>query len=181
MTTGVPPSVVDGGEGAVGVDDTGPDDEEPATAAVRAFVRDVVLPGITDTPLLDAAMVVALPVDLTERTARVVLDLARRHGLDPVPDPLLLLEAAGVVARLPAVGGTPQRWVMPAVLRDELRAHLAEHDRAFVVEAHRTLAQDWTLLELVSLEFGTYLAVIGGATVDDCYARVPDQVAATSW
>ncbi|WP_444663680.1 hypothetical protein ACT17Q_15955 [Cellulomonas sp. CW35] len=120
---------------------------------------------------------------LTTRDLMLTADVLRAAAASwghPVDDRMLAC-VVELVGGWPALGGTPQRWVMPAVLRDELRAHLAEHDRAFVVEAHRTLAQDWTLLELVSLEFGTYLAVIGGATVDDCYARVPAQVAATSW
>lgn len=183
------------------LDDTGPDDEEPATAAVRAFVRDVVLPDVTDAPLLDSAMLLAVPVDLTEHTAQIVLDLARRHDLSPVPDPLLPLEAVGVVNRLPAVRDTPQRWAMPAVWRDELRARLAEKHPALVVDAHRALAQDalaahppdarravehaalaqdWTLLESVWLEFGTYLVATGGAPVGAWYAKIPDQVAASS-
>ncbi|MBD7919099.1 hypothetical protein H9657_12540 [Cellulomonas sp. Sa3CUA2] len=186
------------------LDDTRPDDEHLATAAAYAFIRDVVVPSVGDTDLLEIAMLVATAGEPTPETVRLVLSTAGLEvGLDDPVDTLLRLEAVGIAVRDRERSGAaaPSSWHVPALLQEVLRRELERREPDRAVAMHRALsraalrahppdprravehaarAHDWTLLETCWLDFGTYLVATGGPDVDAVYSAVPDDVAATS-
>jgi len=183
------------------LDDTGPGDARPATSAAFAYARDVMLPGVGDTVLLRAAMLVAAAGDPTPATTRLVLDAAgRSRSADDELDVLLRLEAVGMVVRRRTDAG-PSRWHVPGLLREVLVRELERRDPELSARVHRVLAvaaltthppdpgaavehaaraHDWTLLETCWVDFGTYLVATAGAAVDAAYAPLPDAVTETS-
>ncbi|WP_043599164.1 helix-turn-helix transcriptional regulator [Cellulomonas flavigena] len=183
------------------LDDTRPDDPHLATAGAFAIARDVVLPSIGDSRLLDLAMLVAASGDPTPTTVRMALSAAGDAvtAQDTV-EILLKLEAVGMLIRNRSTGG-PSSWHAPALMLEVLRRELERRDPERAVAVHRTLARaalrahppdprlavehaarahDWTLLETCWHDFGTYLVATGGPAVDAVYAAVPDEVAASS-
>ncbi|MBO3087842.1 helix-turn-helix transcriptional regulator [Cellulomonas dongxiuzhuiae] len=186
------------------LDDTRPDDEQLATASAYAFIRDVVVPSVGDTDLLEIAMLVAAAGDPTVETVRLVLSTAGRNvGPDDPLDALMRLESVGIAVRDRERSGAaaPSRWHIPALLHEVLRRELERRSPDRAVALHRALsraalrahppdprravehaarAHDWTLLETCWLDFGTYLVATGGPAVDAVYSAVPDDVATTS-